>query len=296
MIDVEQSTRQDAAVLDSWERDGLRFDVTERGPSDGPVVLLLHGFPQTAASWEPVAQRLAAAGYRTLAPDQRGYTPSARPRGRRAYRVAELVADILALVDAAGAERVHVVGHDWGAVVAWAFAAAHPERTATVTGVSVPHPAPFLRAIATSRQALLSWYIYAFQLPGLPERYLTRPGALAGVLRRTGQTKERALRDVAALTARGGLGPTLTGAINWYRAMVLAGREMPGTVSVPAMLVWSDGDSAVSRTAVEGNAAWMSGPYRFEVLPGVSHWIPDEAPGDLADLVLDHVGSVPAGR
>ncbi len=291
MIDVDPYARQDAAVLDSWERDGLRFDVTERGPSTGPVVLLLHGFPQTAASWEPVAERLAAAGYRTLAPDQRGYTPAARPRGRRAYRVSALVADVLALVDAAGAERVHVVGHDWGAVVAWMFAATHPERTVTVTGVSVPHPAPFLRAIATSRQALLSWYTYVFQLPVLPERYLTRPGALAGVLRRTGQTPDRARRDVAALSARGGLGPTLTGGINWYRAMPLAGRDTSPTVATPAMLVWSDGDTAISRAAVDGNAAWMTGPYRLEILPGVSHWIPDEVPDILADLVLDHMGS-----
>lgn len=295
MIDAEQRTGQDADVLDSFERDGLRFDVTERGPSDGPVVLLLHGFPQTAASWEPVAERLAAAGYRTLAPDQRGYTPAARPRGRRAYRIPELVADVLALVEAAGADRVHVVGHDWGALVAWAFAATHPERTASVTGVSVPHPAAFLRALATSRQVLLSWYVYAFQLPGVPEHVLTRPGALARVLRGTGQTPERARRDVAALTARGGLGPTLTGAINWYRAVPLSAREMAGTVPVPAMMVWSDGDTAVSRSAVEANAGWMRGPYRFEVLAGVSHWIPDEAPEALAGLVLEHLGSAPAG-
>lgn len=278
-------------MLDSYERDGLRFDVTESGPSDGPVVLLLHGFPQTAASWEPVAARLAEAGYRVLAPDQRGYTPAARPSGRRAYRGAELVADALALVDATGADTVHVVGHDWGAAVAWAFAATHPERTATVTGVSVPHPTAFARAIGTSRQALLSWYIYAFQLPGVPERFLTRPGALAGVLRRTGQTPERARRDVAALGARGGLGPTLTGAINWYRAIPFATRETPGAVPVPALLVWSDGDTAVSRAAVEGNATWMTGPYRFEVLPGVSHWIPDEAPDALADLLLEHLAT-----
>ena len=276
-------------MLVSYERDGLRFDVSERGPADGPVVLLLHGFPQTAASWEPVATRLAAAGFRTLAPDQRGYLASARPQGRRAYVVTELVADILALADATGTRTVHVVGHDWGAVVAWAFAAAHPERTATVTGVSVPHPTAFVGAMARSRQAFLSWYMYFFQLPAVPEALLSRPGALAAVLRRTGQTAEHARRDVAALTARGGLRPTLTGAINWYRGLPLEVREQTPRVSSPAMLVWSDGDTAVSRAAVEANAAWMTGSYRFAVLPGVSHWIPDEAPEELAGLLLEHL-------
>ena len=165
--------------MDSFTRDGLHFGVTEYGPADGTLVLLLHGFPQTSASWGPVARRLAAAGYRVLAPDQRGYSPGARPSGRRPYRVEELAADVVALADAAGGGPVHVVGHDWGAIVAWALAALHPERVTTVTGVSVPHPAAFFRAMTRSRQALLSWYTYAFQVPGLAERYLARPGPLA---------------------------------------------------------------------------------------------------------------------
>jgi len=278
--------------VDSFTRDGLRFDVTEYGPADGTTVLLLHGFPQTAASWEPVARRLGDAGHRVLVPDQRGYSPGARPAGRRAYRLEELVADVVALVDAAGGGPVHVVGHDWGAVVAWALAALEPDRVRTLTAVSVPHPAAFVRAIGTSRQVLLSWYMYAFQVPGAAERYLARPGALAAVLRRTGQSEARARRDEAALAAKGGLRPALTGAVNWYRAMPFwEHRGLRLTVAAPTLMVWSDGDTAVSRASVDGNARWVTGPYRLVVLPGVSHWIPDETPDRLADLVLEHVAA-----
>lgn len=286
--------------MDSYTRGALRFDVTEyggsgAGPGHGEPVLLLHGFPQTAASWEPVARRLADAGYRVLAPDQRGYSPGARPQGRRAYRVEELVDDVVALADAAGAETVHVVGHDWGAVVAWALAALHPERVRTLTAVSVPHPAAFVRAMATSRQGALSWYMYFFQLPGAPERLLGRPGGLAAALRRAGQGRERARRDEAALAAKGGLRSALTGAVNWYRAMPFwEHKGLQLTVGVPTLLVWSDGDVAISRAAVDGTPRWMTGPYRLEVLSGVSHWIPDETPDRLADLVLEQLATTAA--
>jgi pimeloyl-ACP methyl ester carboxylesterase len=264
--------------VDSFTRGTLRFDVTEHGPADGTPVLLLHGFPQTAASWEPVARRLADAGYRVLAPDQ------------RAYRIEELVDDVVALLDAADLETAHVVGHDWGAIVAWALAALQPGRVRTLTAVSVPHPAAFVRAITSSRQVLLSWYTYAFQLPGLAERYLARPGALAAVLRRTGQSAERARRDEAALAAKGGLGAALTAAVTWYRGVPFwEHRGLALEVATPTLMVWSDGDSAVSRAAVDGNPRWVTGPYRLEVLSGISHWIPDEAPDRLAELVLEHV-------
>jgi pimeloyl-ACP methyl ester carboxylesterase len=291
-IGVDPPERARSPAVDSFTRDGLRFDVTEYGTSstDGIPVLLLHGFPQTAASWEPVARRLADAGHRVLVPDQRGYSPGARPSGRRAYRVEELVDDVVALLDAAGGGPAHVVGHDWGAVVAWALAALHPERVRTLTAVSVPHPAAFVRAMVTSRQFALSWYMYFFQLPGAAERVLGRPGGLAAAARRAGQRPERARRDEAALAAKGGLRPAVTGAVNWYRAMPFwEHRGLQLTVSVPTLLVWSDGDVAISRAAVDGTPRWVTGPYRLEVLSGVSHWIPDEVPDRLADLVLEHV-------
>ncbi|MEJ7585388.1 MAG: alpha/beta fold hydrolase, partial [Acidimicrobiales bacterium] len=129
--------------MKTFTNDGLTFEVSDRGPEDGPVVILLHGFPQTAECWAGVAPRLADAGLRVLAPNQRGYSPQARPTGRRAYLLNLLMGDVLALADSAGAERFHLVGHDWGAVVAWSVAAEHPERVASLTTLSVPHPRAF---------------------------------------------------------------------------------------------------------------------------------------------------------
>src|SRR5246500_3853893 len=160
--------------MDHYRRDDLIFDVRDAGPPDGPVVVLLHGFPQRNDSWNAVVDRLTAQGYRCLAPNQRGYSPGARPSRRRDYRISELVADVGALIDASGAQRVHLVGHDWGAAVAWRVAQQFPDRLLTVTSMSVPHPGAFLKALVTSRQGLASWYIYFFQLPRIPEWYLKR--------------------------------------------------------------------------------------------------------------------------
>src|SRR6202000_1956864 len=136
--------------MEQYRRNALTFDVRDAGPADGPVVVLLHGFPQRNDSWDAVIDRLTAQGYRCLAPNQRGYSPRARPSRRRDYRMSELVADVGALIAASGARRVHLVGHDWGAAVAWAAAAEMPERLATVSPVSVPHPAAVLKSFLNS--------------------------------------------------------------------------------------------------------------------------------------------------
>jgi pimeloyl-ACP methyl ester carboxylesterase len=155
--------------MDQYRRGELVFDVIDEGPADGPVVVLLHGFPQFNTSWNAVISRLTAEGYRCLAPNRRGYSRGARPTRRRDYRVPELVEDVRALIDASGAQRVQLVGYDWGATVAWAVADEIPERLASLTTMSTPHPAATLKAMATSRQFLASWYIPFFQLPGVPE-------------------------------------------------------------------------------------------------------------------------------
>src|SRR5215212_11289271 len=158
--------------MDSFRRDGLTFDVIDAGPSDGEPVVLLHGFPQDATAWNRVAPALHQHGLRTLALDQRGYSPMARPRGRAYYRLKETTADVLALLDAAGLPSAHVVGHDWGGVVAWALGAWHPDRVRTLTALSVPHPTAMQKAFLTSDQGLRSYYMGLFQLPLLPERLL----------------------------------------------------------------------------------------------------------------------------
>jgi pimeloyl-ACP methyl ester carboxylesterase len=272
--------------MEQYRRNDLTFDVLDAGPPDGPVVVLLHGFPQHNDSWTGVIDRLTAQGYRCLAPNQRGYSAGARPPRRRDYRIPELVADLGALIDASGARRVHLVGHDWGAVVAWAAAAEMPERLATVSPISVPHPAAFLKSFINSRQALASWYMYFFQLPRIPEWLLTRRnGAVAAEsLRRGGQTRAAAERDAQAMREPG----ALTGPINWYRAMPLSNpRAINQKVSVPTLYVWSDEDVALLPKSAHDTARYVTGEYRFEILSGVSHWIPDEQPDKLADLLLD---------
>lgn len=271
--------------LTGFTRGALSFDVADGGPTDADeTVLLLHGFPQTARSWDPVAERLHRAGLRTLAPDQRGYSPGARPVGRAAYRLEHLVDDAAALITSSGTGSVHVVGHDWGAVVAWALAAHRPELVRTVTGVSVPHPAAVLRAMLRGPQLLRSWYMGAFQLPWLPEAVLGDEARLTAVLRRSGAGAEAARRDSAALSG------AITGPLHWYRALPLAS---PGytrrPVQRPSLMIWSDGDGFVTRAAVEANRRFVLAPYRLEVLAGVSHWIPEQAPERISELVRAHV-------
>src|SRR4051794_33280065 len=168
----------------SYTHEALTFDVLDDGPVDGPAVVLLHGFPERASHWRDVSQVLHAHGFRMLAPDQRGYSPGARPRGRHSYRMSRLVGDAVALADEYGAP-VHLVGHDWGAAVAWSAAAARPDVVRTLTTVSVPHPAAYARSLMTSGQALRSWYLLAFQPPGLVEGLAkSAPTAITPLLQR----------------------------------------------------------------------------------------------------------------
>ena len=271
-----------------FSRGDLTFDVTEDGPADGEPVLLLHGFPQHSDSWDAVVPALAEAGYRTIRPDQRGYSPGARPRGRRAYKIAELVADAAALIDHYGGSA-HVVGHDWGAAVAWSLATETPDKVRSLTSLSVPHPGAFLRSFLTSSQALKSWYMLFFQLPWLPERLLR--SQLGPALVRTGQSAEAARRDLAGLAAPG----AMTAALNWYRAMLFIDPRRSGDpVRRPTLFIWSDGDTALGRRGAEDTAKYVRAPYQFEVLAGVSHWIPDEVPDQLTALLLPHFKRWPA--
>jgi pimeloyl-ACP methyl ester carboxylesterase len=274
-----------------FTRDALTFDVTDAGPPEAEAIILLHGYPQSSASWRSVSPGLAAAGYRVLAPDQRGYSPGARPTDRRAYVITELVGDILALADQAGIDRFHLVGHDWGGAVAWALATDHPDRLRTLTVLSTPHPRAFLRSMASSIQALRSWYMGLFQIPRLPE-WLTFAGegrfALSSMLR-SGLSEEYAREYLERLKEPG----AATGALNWYRAIPFETTAVRDDkpVTVPTLYVWSTKDVALGRRAAELTADYVLAPYRFEILYGVSHWIPEEAPDHVVKLLLEHVGA-----
>jgi len=266
----------------------LVFDAVADGPADGDLVLLLHGFPESAAEWTHVLPRLSAAGYRAVAPNQRGYAAGARPSGVEHYHITHLVADVLGMADALGADRFHLVGHDWGALVAWAVADRHPERLRSLTVVSVPHPRAFAAARATDPdQQVRSTYIQGFRDdPAAAEAFLADDAALLRLaLREAGP--EIVEEHLAVLTAPG----ALDAGLNYYRAW---GAELDGTgvITVPTLYVWSDDDVALGRVPAEQTAEYVSGPYTFTVIEGVSHWIPEVVPDRLADLVLDHV----AGR
>jgi pimeloyl-ACP methyl ester carboxylesterase len=277
--------------MEQFRRGDLVFEVIDTGPADGPVVVLLHGFPETNAMYQPVIDRLTAKGYRCLAPLQRGYSPDARPKRRRDYRADDLVDDVLTLIDASGAERVHLVGHDWGAAVAWYVAQAFPERLLTLTALSVPHPAAFLKAVRTSRQALASWYMLFFQLPWLPERLLLSRRATAGFVEsKPAGSTELAEAEVTAMREPG----ALTARLNWYRAMGRSDpRKLARRVTVPTMYVWSDDDIALKEKGARLCADYVNAEYRFETFEGVSHWIVDERPDEVSDLLLDWLAAHP---
>jgi pimeloyl-ACP methyl ester carboxylesterase len=271
--------------ITSYYRDGLTFDVRDEGPLEGPVAVLLHGFPERNTSWHDVAPVLHEQGIRTLAPDQRGYSPGARPRRRRDYRLPLLIDDVAALVGRVG-RPVDLVGHDWGAIVGWGLAATSPDLLRTFTAVSVPHPAAFLQALFTSGQVRKSWYMLAFQVPSVPER-MARQGRFDDELRKGGMTDDEVARFHREIVDYG----ALPGGLAWYRAMFLTDpRATRGRVSVPTTYVWSDGDVAVTRASAERCARFVDGPYRFEVLEGVTHWVPTQAPVPLAELILDRIG------
>ena len=265
------------------------FETWEYGPAGGELVLLLHGFPQHASCWDLVVPLLTAQGYRVVTMNQRGYTPGAQPPRRRDFKLDDLAADAVAVIDAYGG-AAHVVGHDWGAAVAWGLGMNHPAKVSSLTAVSVPHPQAFLKSMLTSRQCLASWYMVYFQLPWLPERgtRATWPRFLG---RFGGQSPAVVRRDRGAFASP----QSLTGPINWYRALPFT-NVMGAAVRVPGptLFVWSDRDVFLLRKGAETCGRYVDGPYTYVVLPGVSHWVPDEAPGALADAVLAHLQRNPA--
>jgi pimeloyl-ACP methyl ester carboxylesterase len=264
----------------------LTFDVAVGGPADGRPVLLLHGFPENATMWDGVLPQLHEAGLRTIAPDQRGYSPGARPADVGAYRMSELVGDALGLLDALGLPEVDLVGHDWGAAVAWQLAGRHPGRVRSLTAVSVPHPAAYAWAVRhDAEQKRLSAYVLAFRVPVVPERTLLAQDARR--LRRLfaplpqGETD----RFVRPLTGPG----ALTAALNWYRAAGRHDLDGLGAVAVPTTYVWGTEDRGVGRAAAERCAEHVTGEFTFVELPRVSHWVPEQEPGTVARLVLARV-------
>jgi len=268
-----------------------RYTAIADGPADGELVLLLHGFPETSFEWRHQVATLGAAGYHAVAPDQRGYARGARPTAVAEYGREHLVADAVGFADALGAERFHLVGHDWGGFVAWYTAAAHPDRLRTLTVVSSPHPVPFKAAMRDERtdQARRSSYMEWFRTPEAEATFLADDGAMLGAAY-ADHPPDAAAEYRRVFTADGGA--ALSGGLSWYRANDFGPPD--GPITVPTLYVWSTDDVALGREAAEGTGAQLDGPFRFEVLEGVGHWIPELAAEALDALLVDHLASPPS--
>jgi pimeloyl-ACP methyl ester carboxylesterase len=265
----------------------------EAGPPDGPPVLLLHGFPEFWHGWRHQIPTLARAGYHVLVPDQRGYNRSDAPADVAAYDLTHLVADALAILEAHDAEQAHVVGHDWGAVVAWALAAWHPERVRQLGILNVPHPAVFQETLRSSLDQLRrSWYILFFQIPQFPEWLLSRNhhNALIRMLVGSGQRGTFSDDDLGAYRRawlRSGVGPML----HWYRAAarraVFGGRPV-GRIMPETLVIWGAKDVALSQRMARPSVA-MCENGRLNVIDDATHWVQHDAAGRVNRLLLAHL-------
>jgi pimeloyl-ACP methyl ester carboxylesterase len=260
---------------------GVRLHYVEAGA--GPLVLLLHGFPEFWGSWRYQIPALVDAGFRVLAPDLRGYNLSDKPAGVESYRVANVVGDVAGLIQHAGEERAALVGHDWGGGIAWATAMRHPEIVHRLVILNAPHPAAYLRELRSPGQLLRSWYVFVFQLPFLPE-WLVRAGdyalverALRGEPTRLGAFTEEDIRDYKQALGRPG---ALTAAINYYRAAFRHRRDLQRRlrpIDVPTLLLWGERDRYLGIRLTEGLEPWVP-RLRVERFPDAGHWVHREVP------------------
>jgi pimeloyl-ACP methyl ester carboxylesterase len=268
---------------------GVELHVEVHGQGD--PVLLLHGWPDDAGLWRHQVPALTKAGFQVIAPDLRGFGRSGRPAGKDAYKLANSVADVAAILDAvaglpaaSGESAVHVVGHDWGAAVAWLTAMYLPDRVRTLTALSVPH----LAAPATVRQREMAWYQLFFQFEEIAEATLRHDDWAA--LRELAAGYLDLDRAIASLSRPG----ALTASLNWYRANLAP--RMPGErpqlppVQVPALGIWSDGDRFLDGARMRASGDLVKGPWRYVEISGATHWIPLDAPEELNALLLDWLG------
>ncbi|MGI8609405.1 MAG: alpha/beta fold hydrolase [Candidatus Dormibacteria bacterium] len=264
------------------EVNGLKFNVVDAG--SGPGVLLLHGFPDSSHLWRNQVQVLVDAGFRVVAPDLRGFGRSDRPEGVEAYRMGEMLADVHDILRTLGVPRVFVVGHDWGAALAWMFTITQPQKVDRLVAISVGHPAKFFRP--SLRQMQMSWYTLLFQFPGIAEALFPRDNwsFLKGWSGGTGDL-DRYQQDLARPGA-------LTAGLNWYRANLNPQRlvdpepEFP-LIEVPVMGIWGAHDAALAEETMTGSSEYVSGPWRYERFEDAGHWIPLEQPERLNHLLLE---------
>lgn len=268
---------------------GLTFRALAAGPPGGEPALMLHGFPEGAESWRPQLEALGGAGFRAVAPDLRGYGGTDAPEGEDAYGIEPLLEDVRGLVDAIGAPA-HIVGHDWGALIGWAFASRHPKLARTWTALSVGHPAAFTDPDPDQRQR--SRYILLFLERGKAEAVLAENG-----FRRLRAMYAGAFpADVVEAYVRGLERPgRLTAALNYYRAALRGLPAATGEVTTDSELIWGDQDPALGRTQALATERWARGPYRLHVVEGAGHWLQYERPDEVSELLVAHCQAVNRG-
>ena len=274
------------------DTNGISLHTRQAGPEDGPLVVLLHGFPEFWYGWHRQIKPLADAGYRVIVPDQRGYNRSDKPDGVDSYHIETLAADVVGLLDAADRETAAVAGHDWGAAVAWWLALSYPERIESLTAVNVPHPTVMETTLRNSLSQLRkSWYMFAFQLPALPEAISTANNCR--VLRRGLTNSSRpgtfSATDLERYRAAWQQPDALTAMINWYRAM---GRYRPQPprqqVSVPTLVMWGQQDDFLASTMADESLDYCDDA-ELVSFPSATHWVLHEEPEETADALLAHL-------
>jgi pimeloyl-ACP methyl ester carboxylesterase len=272
--------------------DGVELHVARSGR--GPAVILLHGFPENWRSWQRQIPALVHAGFSVGVPDLRGYNLSDIPPGRDAYRLGHLVADVAALVHAMGEprSRAHIVGHDWGGIIAWEFASQHPEMVDKLVILNAPHPDIYARKVRRLPQMLRSWYVMFFQLPWLPEKLLAanRYGAVRKIFRRSPAragafSREESAQYVEAMSKPG----ALTAALNYYRAnfsFKMLRRAPMKRIEAPTLVIWGELDSALGVELLDGLECVVPG-VQIHRIPDASHWVQNEAPGEVNRALID---------
>jgi pimeloyl-ACP methyl ester carboxylesterase len=272
---------------------GLVFDVSVAGADDAPLVLLLHGFCVSRHFWDNQLPALAQAGYFSVAPNQRGYAAGARPDPTDFdnYRIDRLIGDALDIVAAVGhgGRRFHLVGHDWGGSLSWLIADRYPERLASLTMLSRPHPASFARAMKEDpEQPHRSRHHHELLDPGAGKRLLAENGKwVRDRLMRNGVPEAAIDKHMSVI----GNPDAMEAALAWYRAR---GERQPiGPTKVPTLFIWGDADDTVGRTAAEGTGEFIAADYQFAALPGVGHYAADQAPQQVTALLLDHLDRHP---
>ena len=260
------------------------------GPKDGPVAVLLHGFPEFWYGWLKQIEPLAEAGFRVIVPDQRGYNVSSKPRGVASYALTALVSDVIAIADQLGQRSILLAGHDWGGAVAWSTALSYPERIAKLAVVNVPHPSVMRRFLNTHpRQMLRSWYMLFFQIPWLAETIFSAFDFYIGThaLLRSSRPGTFSADDLAQYRAAWSQPDALTSMINWYRAGVrYRTRSANGTVRVPTRILWGERDTfLMSEMARESLRHCTHG--EFFPFPNATHWLQHEEPTKVSELLIE---------